>query len=72
MTEPIRPLPTTSDDIRSVKRPPVRWWPAGLIVLLAGLTILYFRVLREDSQQWRNLYTMETCVVGVLLLLLWV
>jgi outer membrane protein assembly factor BamB len=52
--------------------PPARWWPAGVILVLAGLAILYFRVVREDSQQWRNIYTMETCVVGLALLLLWV
>lgn len=43
-----------------------------MIVLLAGFTILYFRVLREDSQQWRNIYSMETVLVAGGLLLLWV
>jgi len=71
VTEPIHPLPAASD-IRSAKRRPVRWWPAGLIVVLAVLTICYFRVIREDAQQWRNLYSMETVMVAILLLLLWV
>src|SRR6266567_2612747 len=71
MTEPIRPVFTPSD-IRSAKGPPVRWWPAGLIVVLAALIIYYFRVIREDAQQWRNLYSMETVMVASLLLLSWV
>jgi len=59
-------------DLRSARRRPVRWWPAGLILVLASLTIFYFRVIREDSQQWRNIHSMETCVVAVGLLLIWV
>jgi len=61
-----------ASDIHSAKGPPVRWWPAGLIVVLAALTIYYFRIIREDAQQWRNLYSMETVMVAILLLLLWV
>src|SRR2546423_5583803 len=61
-----------SSDTRAVSRPPVRWWPAMVIFVVAVLTAFYFRVIREDSQQWRNLYTMETCVVAAVLLLLWV
>ena len=61
-----------ASDIHSAKGPPVRWWPAGLIVVLAALTIYYFRVIREDAQQWRNLYSMETVMVAILLVLLWV
>ena len=43
-----------------------------MILALVALAIFYFRAIREDSQQWRNVYTMETCVVGVALLLVWV
>jgi outer membrane protein assembly factor BamB len=43
-----------------------------LIVVIAGAAIVYFRVIREDSQQWRNLYSMETCIVATCLLLVWV
>ena len=43
-----------------------------MIVVLAVLTIYYFRVIREDSQQWRNILSMQTVIVAVLLLLLWV
>ena len=60
-----------SSDTRALSRPPVRWWPAMVIFVVAVLTVFYFRVIREDSQQWRNLYTMETCIVAILLLLLW-
>ena len=63
--------PAASDD-PSGARPPMRWRPAALILTLAILTIFYFRVVREDSQQWRNIYTMETCIGAVALLLLWV
>ena len=42
-----------------------------VIFVVAVLTVFYFRVIREDSKQWRNLYTMETCIVAILLLLLW-
>ena len=62
----------TGSDLRSAQQPPVRWWPAALIVVLAGLTVLYFRVIREDSQQWRNIHSMETVIVTIMLLLLWV
>src|ERR1051326_4657343 len=68
MKEPTPPEPS----LRSTKRRPVRWWPAGLLVVVAGLTIVYFRVIREDSQQWRNLYSIETGIVATFLLLLWV
>jgi outer membrane protein assembly factor BamB len=57
--------------MRSTRRRPVRWWPAGLILVFAGFTIFYFRVIREDSQQWRNIHSMQTCVVAVVLLLIW-
>src|SRR5437879_2005656 len=59
-------------DLRSAQHPPVRWRPAALIIVLAGFTVLYFRVIREDSQQWRNIHSMETVIVAGLLLLLWV
>jgi outer membrane protein assembly factor BamB len=59
-------------EIHSTRRRPIRWWPAGLTVLLAVSAILYFRVIREDSQQWRNIYSMQTCVVALALLLIWV
>ena len=49
----------------------MRAWPAGLILILTALAVLYFRVFREDSQQWRNIYTMETGIVCFVLLLLW-
>src|SRR5206468_12940966 len=68
---PNGPTPTMSD-AHSGARPPMRWWPAALILALAGLTIFYFRAVREDSQQWRNVYTMETCVVCFALSLVWV
>src|SRR5262245_37940004 len=58
--------------LRSSRRPPVRWWPAGVIVVLAAFAVVYFRVIREDSQQWRNLYSMETVLVAIVMLLLWV
>src|SRR5438477_9703026 len=62
----------TTPDSPSSARPPVRGWPAAAILALVALAIFYFRVVREDSQQWRNVYTMETCVVGFALLLVWV
>lgn len=64
--------PHAASDDPSGARPPMRWRPAALILTLAILTIFYFRVVREDSQQWRNIYTMETCIGAVALLLLWV
>jgi outer membrane protein assembly factor BamB len=62
----------TAPDPRSATRQPVRWWPAALVVIFAGFTIFYFRVIREDSQQWRNLYSIETGFVATFLLLLWI
>ena len=56
----------------ATERPPVRWWPAAFILALTGLAIVYFQFVREDSQQWRNIYTMESCIAAVALLLLWV
>jgi outer membrane protein assembly factor BamB len=43
-----------------------------LILVLAGFTIFYFRVIREDAQQWRNLHSMATAIVATVLLLVWV
>src|SRR2546429_4827429 len=60
-----------SSDTRAPSQPPVRWWPALAIFVVAVLTVFYFRVIRKDSQQWRNVYTLETCVVAIMLLLLW-
>ena len=68
---PADPPPPTSAAPSSGRRP-IRWWPVIVILALLALVILYFRVIREDSQQWRNIYTMETCIAGVALLLLWV
>src|SRR2546430_1068990 len=70
MAERIDSTPLSSDT-RGLSRPPVRWWPPMVIFVVAVLTVFYFRVIREDSQQWRNLYTMETCVVATILLVLW-
>jgi outer membrane protein assembly factor BamB len=53
-------------------RRPVRWWPAGLILVLAGLAIVYVRFVKEGSHQERNLRTMFIGVVTVALLLLWI
>jgi outer membrane protein assembly factor BamB len=61
-----------SAETHSSRRRPIRWWPAVLIVVLTGFTILYFRVIREDAQQWRNLHSMETAIVATVLLLVWV
>jgi len=62
----------TTPEAPSSERPPVRWWPAAAILALLALAIFYFRAVREDSQQWRNVYTMETCVVCFALSLVWV
>ena len=42
-----------------------------MILVLAVLAGFYFRVIREDSRQWRNIYTMSTCLAAAILLLLW-
>ena len=70
MPEPGRSSTPASD--RPTRRPALRWWPALLILALAALGMFYFRVVREDSQQWRNVYALETCIVAVVLLVFWV
>ena len=40
-----------------------------MILVLAVLAGFYFRVMREDSRQWRNIYTMSTCLAAAILLL---
>lgn len=58
--------------VRPPTRPPLRWWPAAVVLALSGLAIFYVRFLREDSHQLRNIYTMEIAIIGFVLLLLWV
>jgi outer membrane protein assembly factor BamB len=65
------PEPAHQEGTPPASRPRARWWPALLILALAGLAVFYFLIIREDSQQWRNLDAMVTCVVAGVLLLLW-
>ena len=49
----------------------VRWWPAALVLLLAGGTILWMRLQRDKSFQEKNLGSLEAVIIAFLLLLLW-
>jgi outer membrane protein assembly factor BamB len=49
-----------------------RWWPAGIILALAGAAVCYVRFVREGSHQERNLRTMSIVLITIALLLLWV
>ncbi|MBI5684146.1 MAG: PQQ-like beta-propeller repeat protein [Verrucomicrobia bacterium] len=64
--------PADSADSLSGRRPPARWWPLWLIVVLSGLAIFYVRVLREGpSIQHSNIATAVIAITTAVLVLLW-
>jgi outer membrane protein assembly factor BamB len=65
-------LPNQTQESTRSKPRQIRWWPAGVIVVLAMMAIVYVRFIREDSHQHRNIFTMEIGVATVILLWLWV
>jgi len=71
MSEPIDPAAIPSGR-RPDAGPPIRWWPAALILALAALAIVYVRFLGERSHQERNILSMIIGVGTTWLLLLWV
>src|SRR5206468_1377469 len=58
-------------DNTSRGRPPTRWWPVGIILLLAGVAFAAIRLWPKGSFQERNLWTAQAVVWSLLLLLLW-
>ena len=50
---------------------PIRWWPAGVVLL--GLTgaLAAIRLWPDLSHQQQNLYTAQSCVLSFILLALW-
>jgi outer membrane protein assembly factor BamB len=54
---------------RSKKGP--RWWPAALILILAGGATLWLRICAGGSFQGRNLRTLAVLFVAFLLLVVW-
>lgn len=49
----------------------LRWWPAGLLIGIAGAVIIWIRLHADWSFQERNLGTLSIALGTLLLLLLW-
>jgi len=49
----------------------VRWWPAYIIVALAGAAVVFFWTQPDQIRQMRVLHTMLTGIAATLLLLIW-
>ena len=49
----------------------VRWWPAGIIILLTVCAVAWVQLVKDDSHQHRNLNATKACLAGAVLLLLW-
>jgi outer membrane protein assembly factor BamB len=64
-------LPPSADGAPEVSWRSVRWWPAGLILILSSVAVFYVRVVRDDSHQHRNIHTMVIGILTVALLLIW-
>ena len=50
---------------------PIRWWPAAVILLLAGGAVLWVRSVYGRNHQEQNIATANILIVSFLLLLLW-
>ena len=57
---------------QAVKRKPIRWWPAVVVVLLAVAVSIGIRLWPKTSFQEKNIATAQVVLVTLLLLLLWV
>ncbi len=57
--------------LEPIPRKPIRWWPAGVICLLAGFAVLIVRNFGEATHQERNIRTAVALVCSSGLLLLW-
>jgi outer membrane protein assembly factor BamB len=53
-------------------RPPIRWWPAGLVLLCAAVAILWAWFLHDTWRQQRVQLTAQIVGATGLLLLIWV
>ena len=55
------------------QRPPrgLRWWPGGLLVVMAFVAIAWVRFQADWPFQRRNLTTAVICIIVLVLLLLW-
>ena len=49
----------------------VRWWPAGIIILLTVCAVAWVQLVKDDSHVHRTLYATKACLAGAVLLLLW-
>ncbi|MBM3878664.1 MAG: hypothetical protein FJ387_02940 [Verrucomicrobia bacterium] len=73
MNEPWTTLAPSSDSSGARPRTRrVRWWPAVLVLALAGLAVAYFRSVPEYSHQQHNLHTMLVGLAAAVALLLWI
>jgi len=52
------------------ERKPIRWWPAVVIVVLCGAVVAWAQ-LGDRTGQSRFLFSAQTVVVGLMLLVLW-
>jgi outer membrane protein assembly factor BamB len=63
--EPVPPSPP------AVVRRPVRWWPAALILLLAGAASVWVRASYGRHRQDQNIAIASIAIITFVLLLLW-
>ncbi|MBI5384471.1 MAG: PQQ-like beta-propeller repeat protein [Verrucomicrobia bacterium] len=62
---------TPATDARATNQPPLRWWPAVLVLVLAGVAVIAIRWAGDSSHQERNLRSMGVGFLATLLLLVW-
>jgi outer membrane protein assembly factor BamB len=56
---------------KQFSRRPVRWWPAIVLLIVAGLAILWVRSRTDSPFQQRNIDTAKIGIIATILLLVW-
>jgi len=60
------------NNLQSIKPPPIRWWPAIMILLLAAGALIWIRLLQDVvNHQNQNIDTARVVVFTLAALLLW-
>jgi len=72
MTEANQTGDNASSTPPAVKRKPIRWWPAVVVLLLAVAVVIGIRLWPKTSFQEKNIATAQVVLVTLLLQLLWV
>ena len=60
------------NDFKSIKPRSIRWWPALVILLLAGGALIWVRFFQDDvNHQNQNIQTAQVVIIAFVALLLW-